>query len=184
MTDWHVAMAAGASCGFCARAVASNDVAPTNTAHYVVASPFTITVDARVYDATIRVKDALGFGVGGAAATITLANGTTFQTTANGDGEIALRLLPLGPFQASITSLGFSTTISADASKTGGFTANVILGVTSIIVVVVIAVILITVFLIARRMYDNWKLNKFFSHAGDETPQPADAGEPEEPPQS
>ena len=140
------------------------NVAPTQTPQYGISSPFTITVSARVYDATIIVDDSLGLAVGGADASITLANGTTVHTSTGGDGTIVLRQIPLGTFQATISSLGFSTVLSGDASTNGTAVAHMplswplILVIVAVIVLVVIGVILIRRRSSGRAASYSWKL--------------------------
>jgi hypothetical protein len=128
------------------------NVAPTQTAQYGISSPLTITIDTRVYDATIVVDDPLGLAVGGADASISLANGTTVHTSSGGDGTIVLRQIPLGTYQATISSLGFSTALSGDASTSGTSVAHLPLSWALILVIVVaIALVAVGIMFVRRR---------------------------------
>jgi hypothetical protein len=92
------------------------NVAPTSPASYVVSSPLTVTVDARVYDATIAVKDPLGLPIGGAECTITLANGTTIHTSTAGDGVVTLHMIPIGSYQGTVSAFGVTSQVSGDSA--------------------------------------------------------------------
>jgi len=125
------------------------DVAPPSPTQYTVTSPQTVTVNARVFDAAIVVRDSLGFAIGGADAAITLANGTVVHATSGGDGTILLRMIPVGPYHGTVSNLGLSTSVSGDAStqKTTDvslfFSFPVVLAIVAVIVLVVLAIILI-----------------------------------------
>jgi hypothetical protein len=93
------------------------DVAPTPQTTYTSTSPSSIIVNARVFDATIRVADFLGLSVPGAGVTVTLANNTVVQGQTGGDGSFPLRMIPLGTYQGSVANLGISTQVSGDASS-------------------------------------------------------------------
>ncbi|GEM_PF-4005726 len=127
------------------------DVAPSQPAEYDITSPFTIAVDARVYDATIMVEDTLGVAVGGADASITLANGTNIHASSAGDGIILVKEIPLGTYRATISYLGLSTTLSGDASTAGSVVAHLPLGWSVILLLVVVIVLGVAVFLFVRR---------------------------------
>jgi hypothetical protein len=128
------------------------DVAPTPAAVYQAASPFSIAVKARIYDATIAVKDPLGLAVGGADASITLVNGTSFQATTAGDGTITLSMVPLGRYTATVTALGVSSSLSGDASVEETGVVQVPLSWALIIALVLIAAaVLIGLVLFIRR---------------------------------
>ena len=128
------------------------DVAPVAPAQYTVTSPQTVTVNARVYDVTIVVRDPFGLAVGGAGATITLANGTTVHTATAGNGSILLRMIPLGTYHGTVTNLGLSSSISGDASVQSSITVRVSLSYSVVIaMVVVIALVVAAVVIIRRR---------------------------------
>jgi hypothetical protein len=123
------------------------NVAPTTSRMYVVASPLAIAIDARVYDLTLDVTDYLSHPVAGAVAQVTLANGTKLTERTDSAGSLTLRQIPLGTFNMTITSLGFSSHLAGDASqgapivvKTYG--SYLILGMVSIPVAVVIAAVI------------------------------------------
>jgi hypothetical protein len=129
------------------------DVAPVSSPQYGVSSPFTITVNARVYDATIVVKDPLGLAIGGADVTVTLANGTTVHTSTAGDGTTVLHTIPLGTYHATLSAFGFSATLSGNASVQSTAVVHLPLSwatIASIIVIVILAVVGIVIVLRRR----------------------------------
>jgi hypothetical protein len=128
------------------------DVTPAQSNRYTVASPFTITLDAKVFEALVQVKDLLGFSVGGAPYTITFANKTTVHGTTAGDGTINLGSIPLGTFQGSVSYLGVTTNFSGDASTSPTTTVLVSLSYSLIALLVgAVAVVVVVVFLRRRR---------------------------------
>ncbi len=82
-----------------------------------VGAPQNFTVAARVYDATLGVSDYLGIPISGASAKISLVNGTSIIRTTGSDGTISMALIPQGRFNATVSYLGASQGISADASS-------------------------------------------------------------------
>jgi hypothetical protein len=128
------------------------NIAPTPPANYVVSSPLTVTINARVYDATITVKDPLGLPIGGADCTITLANGTTIHTSTAGDGTVTLHLIPIGTYQGTVSSFGVTSAVSGDSAVQG--TVVVHLGLSwallLVIIAIAVAVVLGSVFLFRR----------------------------------
>lgn len=127
------------------------DVALAAPAQYTVTSQTTVTVNARVYDATIVVRDPFGLAVGGANAAITLANGTTVHTATAGDGSIFLRMIPLGTYRGTVTNLGLSSSISGDASVQSSITVHVSLSYSVVITMVVVIVMVVAAVIIIRR---------------------------------
>ncbi|MDA4125457.1 MAG: carboxypeptidase-like regulatory domain-containing protein [Thaumarchaeota archaeon] len=125
------------------------DVTMPQATPFVVSQAGTVDVNTRVYDATIIVKDLLGFPVGGAGVTVTLANGTVLHTVTGGDGTVNLRMIPLGTYRATVTNLGTSSSISGDASVQSTAEVHISLsystigGIILVIVLVVIAIVLI-----------------------------------------
>jgi hypothetical protein len=129
------------------------DVAPVPSAQYGVSSPFTITVNSKVYNATIVVEDPLGLGIGGADVTVTLANGTTVHTSTAGDGTAVLRTIPLGTYDATVSAFGFSAMLPGNASVQSTTVIHLPLSwvmIASIIVIVVLAVVGIMIVLRRR----------------------------------
>jgi hypothetical protein len=120
-----------------------SDVVPTNPNRLEISSPLAINVNARVYDASIAVKDPLGLAIGGADATVRLANGTTVHTSAGGDGTITLRMIPLGTYQATISAWGLSTSFSGDASVQSSTVASLPLSWAMVFVIVVLVALAI-----------------------------------------
>ena len=128
------------------------DVAPTPPTTYVVSAPMTVTLNARVYDATITVKDPLGLPIGGAACRILLANGTTVDTSTGGNGTVTLHMIPLGSYQGTVSAFGMSSAVAGNSAVQGTVVANLPISWAMIIVfvVVAIAIVLGAVFLLRR----------------------------------
>jgi len=83
----------------------------------VAAAPLNVTLNTRVYAASLKVLDLLGLPVSGAQVSMTLVNGTTLTGTTNGDGTFAVSMVPLGAFTAKVTNLGVATQIVGDPSS-------------------------------------------------------------------
>jgi hypothetical protein len=115
------------------------DVKPSTPTQYSVTGPNTIGIEARVYDATVKVTDFLGFVVSGAQVKMTLVNGTIVSGTTNSDGAFVARQMPLGTFVASVSSFGTSTQVMGDASKQSVTPASVLLGTVSLGFLVLVA---------------------------------------------
>jgi len=119
------------------------NVAPTSTSNYVVSSPLNVAVDARVYDATITVRDLLGLPIGGANCDLTLANGTTIHVSTSGDGSVTLHAIPIGTYQGTVSAFGTSSSISGDAAVTESVTAHLGVSWAVIAVFVVVGVVIV-----------------------------------------
>jgi hypothetical protein len=83
----------------------------------VAAAPLNVTLDARVYTASLKVTDLLGLPVSGAQVSMTLVNGTTLTGTTNGDGVFAAPMVPLGAFTAKVTNMGVAAQIVGDPAS-------------------------------------------------------------------
>jgi len=129
------------------------NVAPTPPANYVVSFPLTITVNTRVYDLAVTVKDPLGVPIGGADCTFTLANGTTVHTSTAGNGSVALRMIPIGTYQGTVSAFGLSSTLSGNASVQSAVGTQLALSWTMIFVLVVVALIVVTGFMLFVRRH-------------------------------
>lgn len=101
------------------------DVKPQDLTRLTLNGPTSMVFRTRVYDATIRVTDGFGIPVSGASASIALANGTTISRITGSNGTITTSMIPLGTYQATITNLGASTQLAADASVQREVTAQV-----------------------------------------------------------
>jgi len=97
------------------------DVTPAGVT-FTVEGQSNFTVVARVYDVSLKVTDYLGLPVPGASVHITLVNGTAITKTTDGHGTISLPSVPLGGYDASMSSLGFSLRTSASTPEEGGQT--------------------------------------------------------------
>jgi len=82
-----------------------------------VTGPSSANVPVKVYDATIRVTDLLGLPVGGAQGQVSLANGTTITRAVAADGTIDLAEIPIGTFNATISSFGQSVQVLGNAAS-------------------------------------------------------------------
>jgi hypothetical protein len=129
------------------------DVKPLNPASYQASAPANITIDSRIYPASVKVTDLFGFAVQGAEVAAKLANGTTVTRATNSSGVASLGLIPIGTYQASISNLGASASMSADASVRGEATSTVALSVPVLgaIFIVVAALALGALFVRGRR---------------------------------
>jgi hypothetical protein len=83
----------------------------------VMAAPLNVTLDTRVYAASLKVLDLLGLPVSGAQVSMTLVNGTVLTGTSGGDGSFTVPMVPLGAFTAKVTNMGVATQIVGDASS-------------------------------------------------------------------
>jgi hypothetical protein len=92
------------------------EVKPAQQASYVASGAVNETVQCRVFNAQLSVKDYLGLPVSGAQVTVALANQTVINTVTGGDGTVSLSRIPVGTFQATATYLGTTATIQSDAS--------------------------------------------------------------------
>jgi hypothetical protein len=83
----------------------------------VTAAPLNVTLQTRVYAASLKVLDLLGLPVSGAQVSMTLVNGTTLTGTTNGDGIFAVPMVPLGAFTAKVTNMGVAAQVVGDPSS-------------------------------------------------------------------
>ena len=128
------------------------NVAPTSPVNYVVTSPLAITADARVYDATITVRDPLGLPIGGADCAIVLANGTAVNASTSGDGTLTLHAIPIGTFEGTVSAFGQTSTFSGDAASQGTVVAHLEIswGVIFFVVALLVVILVAAVFLLRR----------------------------------
>jgi hypothetical protein len=85
--------------------------------YQVKASPLNVTLETRVYPASLKVVDLFGLPVSGAHVSVTLANGTTVTGVTKGDGTYSVGMIPVGTYTAKVTSLGTSVRIAGDAAS-------------------------------------------------------------------
>ena len=96
----------------------SASVGPANSPSFEVqGAPLNVTLDTRVYVASVKVVDLFGLPVSGAQVSMTLANGTTVTGTTKGDGTFSAGMVPLGTFTARVSNLGSSGQIVGDAAS-------------------------------------------------------------------
>lgn len=126
------------------------DVKPSDQPLYRVENPSTEIVRVRVYDVKMRLTDLLQIPVSGAEARIVLANGTVLERATANDGSVAIPLVPLGKFNATISYLGASAVIQGDASQQAVAHAQTALSYPDIVVPVVIALVAVVAFLLLR----------------------------------
>ncbi len=116
-------------------------VGPTPPPTYEVkAAPLKVTIETRVYPASLKAVDLFGLPVSGAQVSMTLANGTVLTGTTKGDGTFAVPMIPLGTFTAKVSSLGTSAQVVGSASSPAVAQAKVAFSLVSLIVVVAIVV--------------------------------------------
>ncbi len=117
-------------------------VGPTSLPSFQVqAAPLNVTMNARVYPASLKVVDLLGLPVSGAQVTMTLANGTILTGTTKGDGTYAVGMVPLGTFTATVSNLGSTVKVVGDsASSQPVAQGKVALSLISVIAIVAIVV--------------------------------------------
>jgi Thermopsin len=127
------------------------DVKPVGAAPYSVGAPENLTIKARAYTASVRVTDLLGFAVQGAQVAAKLANGTTVTRPTDSSGVADFGLIPIGGYQATVSSLGISTSIPADASVHSEATATVLLSLPAVGIVTVAAILAVASLLLLRR---------------------------------
>jgi hypothetical protein len=128
------------------------DVKPLSSTSYPVNAPENVTITSRVYPASLKVVDLLGLGVQGAEVAAKFANGTTVTRTTNSSGVVGFGLIPIGTYGATISNLGVSASVSADASIGGEATATVDASFSVVgIVILVVVVMVVSAFLVRRR---------------------------------
>lgn len=136
------------------------NVSPSHQTVYEVVESENITLNARVYDAKVRVTDILGLPVGGAEVTMTLANGTSITGETNSGGFFAVSNVPLGTYSARIASLGLTSQVSGDASTNPVFQVRGILSVTVIALLTLLLVAIVVVALSIKRTRSRHKREK------------------------
>ncbi len=129
------------------------DVKPVPQTEYVVTGPSTVTLEARVYNATLKLTDFLGLPVAGAKVSLILANGTTIAGLTGGDGTFVAASIPLGNFSGTVSNLGLTVKVIGDASKQSVTSVSILFGATSLglVVVLVLIAVGVSVFLLRRR---------------------------------
>ena len=127
------------------------NVAPSPQTRYSATGPENITLDALVYDATVKVTDPLGLPVGGAQVEMTLANGTVLAGATDGNGAFVASDIPLGTFTAKVTNLGMSTKVAGDASKGVVIRTKVLLSMALVALAAVLATVIVVSALAIRR---------------------------------
>ena len=109
-----------------------------------VTSPRTLTVQTGVYQASLKVVDALGLPVSGAQVTVTFENKSSASFVSGGDGSVSLGLLPAGNYQAAAAGIVGTSNVSANPATDAHAVVNVTLSYW-IIGIIVAAVLLIIV---------------------------------------
>jgi phosphatidate phosphatase APP1 len=127
-------------------------VKPLNQTGFEVEMPLNAVIHARVFDAKLRVTDPLGIAVSGARISATLVNGTTIVGGTSSDGMFIIPMIPVGTFTATISNLGITTEINANATTQSIIQAQVPLSYPTIeIVVAEIAIVAILAILSRRK---------------------------------
>ncbi len=93
-------------------------VGPAGSPSFVVkGAPLNITLETRVYSASLKVVDLFGLPVAGAHVAMSLANGTTINGVTKSNGIFSVAMIPLGTYSAKVTSLGSTAHIDGDAAS-------------------------------------------------------------------
>ena len=127
------------------------DVKPLSLSTYDVSSPQNVTIDSRIYSASMKVTDVFGLPVQGADVAAKLVNGTTATRTTNSSGLASFGLIPIGTYQATISYLGVSASTSADASIRSEAVTTVYLSIPVLGAVSIVAALAVGALLIRRR---------------------------------
>ncbi|MCW4019439.1 MAG: hypothetical protein NWF00_12315 [Candidatus Bathyarchaeota archaeon] len=125
------------------------EVKPAQQLSYETNAAVGEVVQCQVYDASISVKDFLGFPVSGAEVTVTLANQTVIQTVTSNDGVVTVTRIPVGTFNAKATYLGTSATATGNASQQPVTTMQVLLSFPTVLAILAVAFSVVTVVFIA-----------------------------------
>jgi len=127
------------------------DVKPLSLSTYDVIGPQNVTIDSRIYPASMKVTDLFGLPVQGADVAAKLVNGTTATRTTNSSGLASFGLIPIGTYQATVSYLGVSTSASADASVRSQAAATVYVSIPLVGAVSIVAALALGAFLLRRR---------------------------------
>ncbi len=128
----------------------NENVGPANNTVYTVGGPVEETILVKVFNAKLMVSDYLGIPAQGAHVVVTLANGTSIQSTTGNDGSLELGLIPFGTFHAEISYLGSSTAITGNTSTTPITTGKIILSYPTLVLALVV-IVSSTGFMLYRR---------------------------------
>ncbi|MDA4123612.1 MAG: thermopsin family protease [Thaumarchaeota archaeon] len=127
------------------------DVKPLSISNYDVRAPENVTIDSRIYPASIKVTDLFGLPVQGAKVAAKLVNGTTATSVTNSSGLASLGLIPIGTYQGTVSYLGVSSSTSADASIRSESATTVYVSIPVLGAISIVAAIAVGAFLIRRR---------------------------------
>ena len=112
------------------------NVSPLAQTPHMITNYQRVTIDARVYNAKVKVTDLLGSPVGGAQFTMKLVNGTSVTGHADANGVFEVPDIPLGNYTATVTSFGLASHITGDASTSP--VAQVRVALSSLVALVVV----------------------------------------------
>jgi hypothetical protein len=140
-------------------------VGPTPPPSYhMEAAPVNVTLNARVYAASLRVVDLFGLPLSGAQVSMTLANGTIVTGTTKSDGTFSVAMVPLGAFTAKVSSLGSSAhLVGAPASAQTVEEGRVLFSLISLFAVVAVAAAGITSGVVILRLRKRAKASNVVS---------------------
>ncbi len=122
-------------------------VLPTNS----VTGPLNVTFAGLAYPAAVTVHDYLGLPVSGAQVVFTLANFTVVKTVSGSNGTASAGLIPLGSFQAAVTYLGTTTTVSGSGESADSTRVTTALSYPLLVLIVLIVAACIGVAFFVRR---------------------------------
>jgi hypothetical protein len=127
------------------------DVMPTNQTKYTVSSPIDQLILDRVYTGSILVTDYLGLPISGAKVTITLENGTTLASTTGSNGSVALREIPIGGYNATVSYLGSFSSIRGDAALASSLHVTLFASYPTFAIMAALLISVLAIFLVAVR---------------------------------
>jgi len=111
-----------------------------------VTSPRTLTVQTGVYQASLKVVDALGLPVSGTQVTVTFENKSSATFVSGSDGSVSLGLLPAGNYQATAAGIVGTANVSANPATDAHAVVNVTLSYWMIGIIIAAVLLVIAAF--------------------------------------
>jgi len=141
------------------------DVKPDEGLTINITTPQRWTINCRVYDLKITVKDILGLPAPWASVSVTLPNQTTVQTQTGGNGTAIIPLIPCGSFVAKISCLWQDTTVTGNTLQATTISAQLTFSLLTLLAVIIIIAVAVTVYILwqrSRRVMINVGKKKIF----------------------
>ncbi len=128
------------------------DVKPLSVTVYSVTGPANVAIKARAYPANVKVVDLFGLAIAGAQVSARFANGTAATRPTNSSGLVGFGLVPIGTYQATVSSFGLTGSSSLDASTSPTATLRAPLSTPVVATLsVLVAAVLIALLVVRRR---------------------------------